>query len=125
MKREFVAIFLIAAILALALINIRHIENKTQALSEDIETAEKLYLNGDKKGAVAGIEDSLETWLSWDSYSHIMLRHSEIDVITDGYYDLLSELQGENEVTEASFGKLKEELHSIVVKERVTVESIL
>ncbi len=125
MKREYIAILLIIAIFVLAMINIRHIENKTQALTGDIEAAEKLYFSGDKDGAVSDIEDSLESWLDWDSYSHIMLRHSEIDVITDAYYDLLSELQSENETAEASFGKLKEELRSIAIKERVTLGSIL
>lgn len=125
MKREYIAVALLAAILALTLINIRHIENKAEALCEDIESSEKLYFNGDTEGAVSGIEDSLNTWLSWDSYSHIMLRHSEVDVITDAYYELLSELEGDGKVTEASFGKLKENLRSIVVKERVTLGSIL
>jgi len=125
MKREYVAIFMISAIFVLSMINIRHIENKTQTLTDEIDIAEKLYLNGDKEGAVADIKSSLDAWLGWDSYSHIMLRHSEIDVITDAYYDLLSELQGENEATQASFGKLKEELRSIVIKERVTLGSIL
>lgn len=125
MKREYIAIFLIVAIFALAMINIRYIDNKTQALEYNIVTAEKLYFGGDKEGAVSDITASLDAWLSWDSYSHIMLRHSEIDVITDEYYDLLSELQGENETPKASFEKLKEDLRSLVSKERITLRSIL
>lgn len=125
MKREYVAVFLIVAIFALSMINIRYIENKAQALEDNIVTAEKLYFSGDKEGAVSDITDSLDAWLSWDSYSHIMLRHSEIDVITDEYYDLLSELQGENETSKASFEKLKEDLRSLVSKERITLRSIL
>ena len=69
MKREYIAVLLIAAIMTLALINIRHIENKTLTLTSDIELAENLYIHGDKAGAVAGIEASLNSWLHWDSYS--------------------------------------------------------
>ena len=125
MKREYVAILLIVAIFALSMINIRYIENKAQALEDNIATAEKLYFSGDKEGAVSDITASLDAWLSWDSYSHIMLRHSEIDIISDAYYDLLSEIQGETETTKASFEKLKEDLRSLVSKERVTLRSIL
>ena len=125
MKREYIAVALIAAIFVLAMINVHHIESKTLALNNDIELAEKLYYDGDSDGAVSGIEKSLDTWLSWDSYSHIMLRHSEVDVITDAYYELLSELEGEDKVAEASFDKLKEALGSIADKERISLNSIL
>ena len=125
MKREYIAVLLIAAIMTLALINIRHIENKTLTLTSDIELAENLYINGDKAGAVDGIEASLDSWLHWDSYSHIMLRHNEIDIITDAYYELLTELEGESKAPSASFDRLKEELRSVIVKERVTLGSIL
>ena len=125
MKREFVAVFIVVAILTLSLINIRYIETKTQALSSDIETAEKLFLKGDNDGATARIEDSLSIWLDWDSYSHIMLRHSEIDIITDAYFELLSALEAEEGVTEAAFERLSEQLRSILIKERVTLGSVL
>ena len=125
MKREYIAVLLIAAIFALSMINVHHIENKTLDLTSDIELAEKLYFDDDSEGAVSSIKKSLNTWLSWDSYSHIMLRHSEIDIISDAYYDLLSEIQGETETTKASFEKLKEDLRSLVSKERITLRSIL
>ncbi len=125
MKREYIAVLLIAALLTLALINVHHIENKTLALTSDIELAEKLYFDDDSEGAVSSIEKSLNTWLSWDSYSHIMLRHSEVDVITDAYYELLSKLEGEDKVAKSSFDKLKEALGSIADKERISLNSIL
>ena len=125
MKREYIAVALIAAIFVLAMINVHHIESKTLALNNDIELAEKLYYDGDSDGAVSGIEKSLDTWLSWDSYSHIMLRHSEVDVITETYYELLSELEGEAKASQASFEKLKEALASIADKERISLSSIL
>ena len=125
MKSEYAAFFIIAAILALALINVNHIENKTLALSEEIELAEKQYFVGDTENAVSGVEESLNAWLSWDSYSHIMLRHSEVDVITDTYYELLSKLEEETDVSPASFEKLKEALNSIADKERISINSIL
>ena len=125
MKREFFAVGLLIALLTLSLYNIRYIENKSQTLSSYIEKAETHYLSGDRQGAAEDIEASLDLWLGWDSYSHVMLRHSEVDVITESYYELLKELEGDDTVTKASFGKLKEELSSITTKERINVRSIL
>ena len=125
MKSEYAAFIIIVALLALVLINVNHIENKTLALTEEIELAEKQYFVGDTVGSVSGVEESLNAWLSWDSYSHIMLRHSEVDVITDAYYELLSKLEGETKVSPASFEKLKEALNSIADKERISINSIL
>ncbi len=125
MKREFFAAGLILGLLALSLYNIRYIQNKSQTLESYIEEAETHYHSGDRQGAVEDIKSSLDIWLGWDSYSHVMLRHSEVDVITEAYYELLMELEGEDKVAEASFGKIKEELNSIITKERINVRSIL
>lgn len=125
MIREIVAVSLLVALLALSLFNVKYIENKTEILADEIGQAHELYQNGDNEGATSLVEDSLNTWLSWESYSHIMLRHSEIDVITSAYYALLEELEGEEKVTGASFDALIETLNDIVKKERVTFGSLL
>lgn len=125
MKREFFAVALLLGLLALSIYNIRYIDNKSQTLENYIEEAETHYLNGDRKSAAEDIETSLDIWLGWDSYSHVMLRHSEVDVITEAYYELLKELEGEDKVTQSSFGKLKEDIDSIITKERINVRSIL
>ncbi|NCB73865.1 MAG: DUF4363 family protein [Clostridia bacterium] len=125
MKRELFAVSLLLGLLALSVYNIRYIENKSQTLISYIEEAEAHYLGGNSQQAAEDIETSLDIWLGWDSYSHVMLRHSEVDVITEAYYELLKELEGDDRVTQASFGVLKEELNSILTKERINVRSIL
>lgn len=124
MKREFVALSLLAIILTLTIINTYYVENKTETLTEDIETAEKLYLDGDKEGAAESVEVSFNNWQGWDSYAHILLRHTEVDLVTDAYFELLSQLESEEKVSEASFSKLKEQLNSISRMEQIKVGSI-
>lgn len=125
MKRELVAILLLLALLTLSIVNVSYIEHKTDTLSAEIGEAETLYRSGDREGAVSQVKTSLDGWLSWESYSHVMLRHSEIDTISAAYYALLIELEGENSVPEASFQALTETLNDIVKKERVTLGSLL
>ncbi len=125
MIREIIAFSLLVALLALSLVNVTYIENKTELLAGEINEAHELYQKGDNEEAAARVEKSLNDWLSWESYSHIMLRHSEIDVITGAYYELLEQLEGEEKVTDASFDALIETLNDIVKKERVTFGSLL
>ncbi|MFB0919556.1 MAG: DUF4363 family protein [Oscillospiraceae bacterium] len=125
MIREIIAFSLLIALLVLSLINVKYMENKTELLAGEIKEAHELYQKGDNKEAASLVEESLNNWLNWESYSHIMLRHSEIDVITGAYYELLEELEGEDKVTDASFGALTETLNDIVKKERFTLGSLL
>ncbi|NLH01148.1 MAG: DUF4363 family protein [Clostridiales bacterium] len=124
MKREYIAAALITAIFVISVFNTHYVENKTRALTEDIESAEQLYNSGDGSGAASIVEDSMQKWLGWDSYAHIMLRHSEVDLVTDAYFELLSDLQSGETVPKAAFGKLKEQLHSISIMEKITIGSI-
>lgn len=125
MKRELVAVSLILIIFALSLVNIRYVESRTDMLTNDVEAAEKLFINGDTDAAISLVKESLDNWLSWEPYTHIMLRHSEVDLVTDAYYELLSKLQSEEEVPEAAYRRLKEQLRSISAMERITIGSIL
>ena len=124
MKREYVAGALILTIMAVTLYNTSYVERKTKILTENIETAEKIYLNGDRNKASECVEDSMDNWLSWDSYAHIMLRHSEVDLVTDAYFELLTKLQSDDSVPKASFDKLTEQLHSISRMEKVSFGSV-
>lgn len=125
MIREIIAASILVAILALSIFNVKYIETKTELLAGEIQEAHEIYENGYNEGAASLVEDSLNKWLSWESYSHIMLRHSEIDVITSAYYALLEELEGDEKVTNASFNALIETLNDIVKKERFTFGSLL
>lgn len=125
MIREIIAVSILVALLALSLVNVKYIETKTELLAGEIQEAHELYQKGDNNGAAARVNESLNKWLGWESYSHIMLRHSEIDVITSAYYALLEELEGDEKVTGASFDALIETLNDIVKKERVTFGSLL
>ena len=125
MKREFVAVAILVALLVLSIMNVKYMENKTMSLADEIEEAGELYRSGDAEGSAARVQSSMESWLGWESYSHIMLRHSEIDLVTDAYFGLLSEIESEDTVPEASFGALIEKLNDIVNKERVSLGSLL
>ena len=119
MKRELIAIVLLLTLLVLSLANVRYIEDKSADLMENIDAAESLLESGDTPGAENAIRSSLDTWLSWKSYTHIMLRHTEIDAITDAYYELLVGVQNGGDAPRAAFGALRQKLRDLSEKERV------
>jgi hypothetical protein len=124
MKRELIAIALLLTLLVLSLANVRYIEDKSAVLMENIDAAETLLESGDTPGAENAIRVSLDGWLGWKSYTHIMLRHSEIDAITDAYYELLIGIENGGEAPKAAFGALRQKLLDLSEKERVTAGTL-
>lgn len=123
--KEFVAGALLLTLLILSFVNVNYIERKTEDLSELITKAELLYQEGDRQEATNRVHESLDTWLDWNSYSHIMMRHTEVDLITDAYYELLDALEGDEPVTQAGFRSVLEKLADIVTKERISLGALL
>jgi hypothetical protein len=88
MKKELVAAILLAALFAGALVNVKALD----ALSGDIELlideAERNADIGSWDAAERAAEDAVSLWESRSGYTHIVLRHS----ITEDVSDKLSEL---------------------------------
>lgn len=122
--KEFIAGALLLGLLILSFVNINYIERKTDNLSALITKAETLYQDGDRQEATTLVHESLDIWLDWSSYSHIMMRHTEIDLVTDAYYALLDSLEGEDPVTPSGFRSVLEKLADILTKERISLGAL-
>ncbi|MGI5978583.1 MAG: DUF4363 family protein [Oscillospiraceae bacterium] len=126
MKREFIALAVILAILAGAIVNEHYVERKTKEFSQELQTAQELYEQGAAEKAVSKVSDSLDNWLQWKRYAHIMLRHSEVDNVTEAYYDLLAAVEDKDEsVSSAEFGKVRQLLQNISDMEQISIGAIL
>lgn len=125
-KREYMAIAVLALLLALSVWNLKSIDTLTGdieiALSKSQSAAEKL----DFKTARQRLGEGLELWLSADSYTHIFLRHPEIDSTADAFYELQQVLMQEDATAcAAAYGKLRYHLDSIDGMEHLSFGSIL
>ncbi len=124
MKKEIAAIVILVLIFVVSLINLNFLENWLDDLSGQAVEAAKYVDNGDLEKASAILNASLEDWLEKDNYVHIMLRHDEIDPITDEYFALMDELNSGGDATSASFGTLLSHLHELQDMERISLSSI-
>ena len=60
-----------------------------------------------------------------DSYTHIFIRHPEIDSTTDAFYELLDSVSaGDIKTTQGAFEKVEAHLASIAGMEHITIGSI-
>lgn len=116
---------ILLAILAATLYNIRYLDKLTGELLSLTETAQERAEAGDFQGAVSEAEQAARLWAEKDGYTHVLIRHSEIDSTTDAFYELLSDLHAQDALSaRGSFEKLRAHLTSIASMEHITFGSI-
>lgn len=124
-KREYAACFVLAVMLLLSAWNLKKIDDLTDGiivlLSKSQTCAEKL----DTRSALKYLNNGLELWLAADGYTHIFIRHSEIDGTTDAFYELKESLMGDDTYSaKAAYEKLRYHLESIDTMEHPSLGSI-
>jgi hypothetical protein len=123
LKKELVAAAILVLIAVCGIINIFVAKKTSDTLICEIEQAEKLLFSGDKTGAEKAVSASLEEWLKQDKYSHIMLRHDDVDNVTEAYYELLTGIQSGAEAR-ALFSSLNERIMRLAEIEYPRLSSI-
>lgn len=77
-----------------AFFNVRHLDSLTQHLVCQIEASRVLCEAGDALAARESLQNALDDWNQSENYTHIFLRHSEVDAVSEDFYDLCSCLDG-------------------------------
>lgn len=126
MKKELIAVFLLALLFAGAVYNIHYMDALSDTLIERVDTARTDVASGDYQSAKKELRGAIDLWMSSDGYTHIFIRHPEIDSTTDAFYELLSDVESRDaEAAVGSFEKVKAHLTSIAGMEHITIGSIL
>ena len=123
MTRESIAGVILILLLAASLLNIWYLDDKIDTLSGQVAMAESFDQKGQTEAAIDMMEQSLDLWLSMDSYIHCVLRHDEIDPITDDYHEILDNLN-DDDATDSKFRRLRLRLKEIVEMERIKFSSV-
>ena len=127
MKREIWAAMLLAILFAGSLWNIRAIDRLTDKIGQYLDRSEQAIASGDTASAEKELQTALDIWLKSDSYTHIFIRHPEIDGTADAFYEALQALmEGEDEKEiSAQYDKLRYHLESISRMEHLSFGSIM
>lgn len=125
MKKELCALGIILALIVGAAVNIFHVHALGQALTAQVTAAQSCCRREDYESAEDALRKGLDLWLSADGYTHIFIRHGEIDGTSDAFYEALaaiSEQDGDGAVNACE--KLQYHIDSIVSMECVTPKSV-
>ena len=126
MSREWAASLLILLLVLGAWWNIAAVDSLSGDMLSRLERSEQAALAGDSAQALELLDSALELWLRADSYTHIFIRHSEIDSTADAFYELRQLLLSEDlESCGAAYGKLRYHIISIQEMEHPSLGSIL
>ena len=88
MKKEVIAGAVLALLIALSAWNIYSIDALTDSIGDSLRMSQALADIGDFDSAKTELDKGLKLWLNADGYTHIFLRHPEIDSTTDAFYEL-------------------------------------
>ena len=126
MKKELVALAILAVLFTGSVINIRYMDGLSETLISEVEYARSLAGAGNYTRSEAIIKDAINCWNAHDGYTHIFIRHPEIDSATDAFYELYDSVS-KHDVSRAqgAFEKVEAHLSSIASIKHITVGSIL
>lgn len=126
MSREVAAALLLLLLIAGAWWNISSVDRLAGEMLEQLELSKQAAEDGDAAQALEDLDAALELWLRADSYTHIFIRHSEIDSTADAFYELREALLAEElDSCQAAYGKLRYHIISIREMEHPGLGSIL
>lgn len=124
MKKELFAAITIASLLLGAFYNILHLQRLHDSIYSYLHAAIQSSQIENYNAAETYLSDAFSMWLNADGYTHIFIRHSEIDTISDAFYDALSDVIEEKETSVASISKVEYHINSIHAMEKITLKSV-
>ena len=125
MKKEIIALSLLVLLFAASLFNIWYFDRLCLDIAGEVKASAVALERGEPEAAQEHLNIALHTWLDADSYTHIFIRHPEIDSTADAFYELGQALEENSESCRAAYDKLLYHLESIRTMEHLRFGSIM
>ena len=119
MKKEIIALLLLVLLFAASLFNIWYFDRLCLDIAGEVKASAVALERGDMEAAQEHLNSALHTWLDADSYTHIFIRHPEIDSTADAFYELGQAMEENSESCRAAYDKLLYNLESIRTMEHL------
>lgn len=125
MLKELFALLLITLLVLVSAWNIRAVDKLCTDIEALLDKAESQALSGALEESEAQLQAALDKWLDAEGYTHIFIRHPEIDSCSDAFYDALEALNsGDAASIVPCLDKLRYHLESIASMERVSLGNV-
>ena len=125
MKREWIALGLLSLLIAGAALNIARLDRLTDLVETSLARSEKAAAQKDFQTALTNLETGLSVWQDSRGYTHVFLRHPDVDAANDAFYELeLLLLQKDGAALPAAFARLRYHLDCIDYMEHPSVGTV-
>ena len=127
MKRVLSAILISVLMCALSVWNLHMVDSLCSSIFAKLDISEAAAEAGNSALARSAADEALELWLEADGYTHIFIRHAEIDGTSDAFYELLSSLSEDESspVPHDAYNKIRYHLDSLARIEHPSFGSVL
>ena len=107
MKRELAAVVILLVLLGASLVNLVYYDGLTDRIKAELLDSKDDFENGDTSSALDSYGRAETDWLNAKVFTHIFIRHAEIDSTSDAFFELKQQLLEENrEGCAAAYDKL-------------------
>ncbi len=125
MKKELTALALLLSLIAGGLYNTHHLRGMTGELTEKLKLSQAYCENGEYALALEQADAAAGDWADSYAYAGIFIRHTEIDAVSYGLYDLTATLESdEPESAGTLYPSLIAHIESLYDAERITAASV-
>mgnify|MGYP000111514453 CR=1 FL=1 len=126
MKRMLPPILVLAALLAVSLWNIHHMDVETDRWRAQLQAADQLALSGEWAETLDALWESYDEWSRSQTYLHIVSHHDAVDDAEAMYRRALA-FAATRELTEfrAEISDLRDQLRLLAETERLDIKNVL
>ena len=124
MRRGFIAAGLLILLFALLLANIRRLDTLIGAVEAGVCRSSAALRAGDAQLAASEAEAAMKLWRSEADYAHIVLRQSEVDAVSDAFFELLGAIRGREDEAEQEYLALLYLLDGIARMDHLRLSSV-
>ena len=126
MKKEWLAIALLVLVIVGSCLNLRILKAFIRDLDTQIAESVSEADSGNWPAAESSAIAAMQNWTAMDKYTHIFIRHSSIDEVTDSFCAFLGAIRAKDPAQLLSDQlALRNRLSELYEMERVTPGSIL
>lgn len=125
MKKEICAIMTLIILCLGAIANVIHLNSLMDQITDHINYSLKYCSLEDYQAAHTETTKAMSAWKNAENYTHVFIRHTEIDKMNDTFWDILSAIKNK-ERYESEYQLLKLQHHANTIKsmEQLSLGSI-
>ena len=125
MKKEIFAGLILVLMFAASVVNINYLEHFCDETVDIVDASLQYAESGNWPAAVHLAEQARDRWQRNRGYTHIFIRHTELDATTEAFHEYLTCLYGESADALHGLGlALKDRITAVLEMERVNLGTI-